>query len=145
MLIQGCSIFDAVMKPSLCRSSAKPPMNIHCAEICVHELSTTSVAHFSTLVRDAENWPAERYERRQLPLKLAWALTVHKMQGLTLRSGELKLARVFEPRPVWMPQHPVWMSECQKRTHVVCGQILASQGLQTQVNPATSTLRGLAT
>ncbi|CAK9106266.1 unnamed protein product [Durusdinium trenchii] len=43
-----------------------------------------------------------QYERRQLPLKLAWALTVHKMQGLTLRSGELKLARVFDTAQLYV-------------------------------------------
>jgi ATP-dependent DNA helicase PIF1 len=38
-----------------------------------------------------------RAVRYQIPLKLAWALTIHRAQGMTLDKTECKLSEAFAP------------------------------------------------
>lgn len=54
-----------------------------------------------TEVLKAERWVFKsgggiHLSRQQLPLKLAWAISIHKSQGMTLDCVEISLARVFE-------------------------------------------------
>ena len=51
-------------------------------------------APFNWQLHDGENVRAEIF---QLPLRLAWAITVHKSQGMSLDGAEIDLSRAFEP------------------------------------------------
>ncbi|XP_050436125.1 ATP-dependent DNA helicase PIF1 [Adelges cooleyi] len=55
----------------------------------------------NTVTVKSEKWvvktPSGQFlSRQQLPLKLAWAFSIHKSQGLTLDCVEISLGRVFE-------------------------------------------------
>ncbi|HHD92625.1 MAG TPA: helicase [Candidatus Portnoybacteria bacterium] len=54
------------------------------------------------IVVEPENWLMEDDQEnikasvKQIPLRLAWALTVHKSQGMTLDAAEIDLSKTFE-------------------------------------------------
>lgn len=69
----------------------------------VSELPEVKFACGVTMVVSPEWWvvrspgASAEHTRRQLPLRLAWAFSVHKSQGMTLDSVEVSLSRSFEP------------------------------------------------
>lgn len=55
-----------------------------------------------TIVAEPEEWQFEEYGKvraaiSQVPLRLAWAITIHKSQGMTLDAAEVDLGDAFEP------------------------------------------------
>ncbi|XP_018422104.1 PREDICTED: ATP-dependent DNA helicase PIF1 [Nanorana parkeri] len=70
--------------------------------VCAAE--TLPKVHFLcgvTEVMKMERWVIKAHggvylSRQQLPLKLAWAISIHKSQGMTLDCVEISLSRVFE-------------------------------------------------
>lgn len=55
-----------------------------------------------TIVTYPEEWRLEddgavRASLSQIPLRLAWAITIHKSQGMTLDAAEVDLSNAFEP------------------------------------------------
>lgn len=67
--------------------------------------------------------------RRQLPLDLAWALSVHKAQGLTLDCAELSLNKVFEYGQVRPEQSPTSAQTDTTQAYVALSRVRSLEGL----------------
>lgn len=65
----------------------------------------------TTLLVAPETWSIENEAGKviasfqQIPLRLAWAITIHKSQGMTLEAAEINLMHTFEKGKVMLRSH----------------------------------------
>jgi ATP-dependent DNA helicase PIF1 len=92
---------DAASRKKIKAFSREPGSVKDLREYPVVQFTGTDGSH-RTLLMLPEDWKVElpngeiQAQRRQLPLILAWALSIHKAQGQTLERVKVDLGKVFE-------------------------------------------------
>lgn len=72
----------------------KDSENSHLPKVKLADGRTLLVSYETWSIDDEDGVPLASYN--QLPLCLAWAITVHKSQGMTLSAAEIDLSKTFE-------------------------------------------------
>lgn len=102
--------------PAQCRDGESPLVNGSLGAVCgwraspgtdaewpVVEFSGGHRRHIGPMDFDGEICGVGKYQRRQLPLLLAWGITIHKSQGMTLDAGAVvDLAGAFDDGQVYV-------------------------------------------
>lgn len=81
-----CILFDDSRVGREWRKKNPPPHNVNKSSIVIH-------AH-----KEIYRIRLHHITRRQYPLKLAWGLTIHKVQGMTMKKNNNLLKRYFSTR-----------------------------------------------
>ena len=79
-----CVLFDQQKIGSACRSKTKPPLNVN--------QNSTVITQQTEVVAKSPY----QVTRHQFPFVLAWAVTIHKTQGLTTKEAIVSLKGIFK-------------------------------------------------
>ena len=101
-----------------------------------------------------EKWDIEQAgkvvaSRHQVPLKLAWAISVHKSQGMTLQAAELDLAKCFDDGMAYVALSRVVSLKCTRIVSFEPRKVTANQkvvefyqGLEAKCPPLMTASQG---
>ena len=110
ILTRNIDVADGLVNGAFGTVSAiitNPPGSKHVSLVCVHfdnpdtgsQRKTQTIAPLGsvTIERSEEPMRYKNATRRQFPLKLAFACTIHKVQGFTASAATVSLKKIFEP------------------------------------------------